>query len=79
MVHMMLDEFTLKEFPWKAATEDNPFDFPPLQEHLIKFQDPSEADKLMKIQKDIDQTRETVIKTIDQLLQRGEKYVQEGE
>mmetsp|Transcript_22712 Transcript_22712/g.63858 ORF Transcript_22712/g.63858 Transcript_22712/m.63858 type:complete len:200 (-) Transcript_22712:146-745(-) len=73
LIHEMMEQFTLKEFPWKAATEDHEFAFSVLQEYIEKFQDPTEADKLMKIQKDIDQTRETVIMTIDQLLQRGEK------
>lgn len=30
---------------------------PELEERLIKFQNPSEADKLMKIQKDLDETK----------------------
>ena len=74
LIQLILEQFTAKEFPWKAARDDTNFDYPELQNHIIKFQDPSEADKLMKIQKDIDETRDTVIKTIDQLLQRGEKY-----
>ena len=73
LIYSVVEQFTAKEFPWKAATQDTEFEFPILQEHVKKYQDPSEADKLMKIQKDIDATRETVIRTIDQLLERGEK------
>ena len=73
LVQSTLDRFTAKEFPWKAATTDTEFEFPVIQEDVVKYQDPTEADKLMKIQKDIDATKDTVIRTIDQLLERGEK------
>jgi len=32
-----------------------------------------EADKIMKIQKDLDATKDILVKSIDQLLERGEK------
>jgi len=40
---------------------------------LLKFQNPAEADSVMKIQKDLDDTKEVLVKSIDQLLIRGEK------
>jgi len=40
---------------------------------IKKYQDPTEADKVMKIQKELDETKEIVIKNIGQMLDRGEK------
>lgn len=45
--------------------------FPP--EDLVKFQDPTNFDKLTKIKKDLDDTREIVLHSIEQLIERGEK------
>ena len=39
---------------------------------LKKYQDPLEADKLLKIQKDIDSTRDVLIQTMEKLLDRGD-------
>lgn len=44
-----------------------------LPEYIIKIQNPEDIDKLMKIKKDIDETREVVLETIEQLINRGEK------
>lgn len=37
------------------------------------LQDPTQADKLSKIQKDLDETKVVLHQTIDSMLQRGEK------
>jgi len=47
--------------------------FPFADEQFKKFQDPGEADKLTKIQNDLLDVQETVTKTLDQILERGEK------
>uniref|UniRef100_A0A1D1Z189 VAMP-like protein YKT61 n=1 Tax=Anthurium amnicola TaxID=1678845 RepID=A0A1D1Z189_9ARAE len=47
--------------------------WPYLNEALTKFQDPGEADKLLKIQRDLDETKIILHKTIDSVLARGEK------
>jgi len=44
-----------------------------LSELLRKYQDPSEADKVLKVQKTLDETKEIIIQSIDSLLDRGEK------
>jgi len=44
-----------------------------LQNLLIKYQNPTEADSVLKIQRDLDETKEVIVKSIDQLLVRGEK------
>jgi synaptobrevin homolog YKT6 len=40
---------------------------------LQKYKDPNEADKLAKIQKDLDDTKEVLVQTMDKLLDRGER------
>ena len=40
---------------------------------LTKFQDPAAADKLLKIQRELDETKIVLHKTIDSVLARGEK------
>lgn len=54
----MLDEFSAK-FPastWSSASEAN-IDFPSLAVYLQKYQNPHEADSLMKIQSELDETK----------------------
>eukprot|EP01012_Entosiphon_sulcatum_P044374 TRINITY_DN5903_c0_g1_i1.p1 TRINITY_DN5903_c0_g1~~TRINITY_DN5903_c0_g1_i1.p1 ORF type:complete len:200 (+),score=49.52 TRINITY_DN5903_c0_g1_i1:143-742(+) len=46
---------------------------PQLEADLVKYQDPSQADQIMKIQKDLDETRTIMHQAIDDLLERGEK------
>ncbi|KAG7352516.1 synaptobrevin [Nitzschia inconspicua] len=58
---------------WKSCTVAESISFPKLEEYLQKYQDPSSADKITKIQKDLDETTGILHKTIDDILQRGEK------
>ena len=46
---------------------------PELKEYLSKYQDPQQADSIMKIQKELDETKIVLHKTIESVLQRGEK------
>lgn len=57
---------------WKTQT-GNPKDFPPLTTALAEYQDPSKADKISAIQKELDETTAVLSKTIDNVLERGEK------
>ena len=40
---------------------------------IVRYQDPMEADKILKIQKELDDTKVVLHKTIDSVLARGEK------
>jgi Synaptobrevin len=42
-------------------------------EYLTKFQDPQQADTIMKVQAELDETKIVLHKTIESVLQRGEK------
>ncbi|KAI9719701.1 MAG: hypothetical protein M1828_006134 [Chrysothrix sp. TS-e1954] len=46
---------------------------PQLKDYIQKYQDPQQADSIMKIQKELDETKITLHKTIESVLQRGEK------
>eukprot|EP00389_Voromonas_pontica_P016562 GDKH01025898.1.p1 GENE.GDKH01025898.1~~GDKH01025898.1.p1 ORF type:complete len:201 (+),score=21.95 GDKH01025898.1:138-740(+) len=57
---------------WETLTSDVQLEFPEGDEFLKRFQNPAEADKLTKIQKDLDEVKDIVLKSIDDLLERGE-------
>ncbi|KIX02525.1 uncharacterized protein Z518_08466 [Rhinocladiella mackenziei CBS 650.93] len=47
--------------------------FPQLKEYLVKYQDPNQADSIMKVQRELDETKIVLHKTIESVLERGEK------
>ena len=78
MAHQLLskvvDEF-LSKHPRTAygGANPGPLPFPELKEYLAKYQDPQQADSIMKIQKELDETKIVLHKTIESVLERGEK------
>ena len=52
---------------------DSNLDFSELDEMIKRFQDPKEADKLMMIEKELDEIQGMLTKTLNDLLERGEK------
>lgn len=58
---------------WQSVQSDSSDAWPYLNEALTKYQDPTEADKLLKIQRELDETKHILHKTIDSVLERGEK------
>ncbi|KAK9150076.1 hypothetical protein Syun_008385 [Stephania yunnanensis] len=74
LLNKVLDEYQ-KNFgdSWRTIQSDVTQPWPYLNESLTKFQDPAEADKLLKIQRDLDETKIILHKTIDSVLARGEK------
>ncbi len=48
-------------------------DFPPLRDAIVKYQNPDEADKFLRVRSALDDTKGVLVQTIDQLLERGEK------
>ncbi|KAJ0976546.1 hypothetical protein J5N97_012049 [Dioscorea zingiberensis] len=74
LLNTVLDEYQ-KAFgeSWRAVQTDSTQPWPYLNEALAKFQDPAEADKLLKIQRDLDETKIILHKTIDSVLARGER------
>lgn len=70
----VLDDFCAKysdETVWKEARTE--LEFTELDGVVEKYQDPHEADAIMRIQKDLDDTKIILHKTIDSVLERGVK------
>ena len=62
---------------WKAAgIAENSLNLKNFDAMIKEFQDPSAADKLTKIERDLDETKIVLHNTIDSMLQRGEKLDQ---
>ncbi|KAI3893121.1 hypothetical protein MKX03_015691 [Papaver bracteatum] len=57
---------------WKTARVDATQTWPYLTEDLTKFQEPG-ADKILNIQRELDETKFFLHETIDKVLSRGEK------
>ncbi|OAV88986.1 synaptobrevin like YKT6 [Puccinia triticina 1-1 BBBD Race 1] len=82
LLNKLLDEFTTKipEAKWKAAIA-NPSNsssppnlgFTAVDEYLVKYQDPKQADTILKVQQELDETKIVLHKTIESVLERGEK------
>ncbi|KAE9370706.1 putative snare protein [Stipitochalara longipes BDJ] len=73
LLSKVVDEF-LAKYPRSQWANSNPtLSFPELKEYLVKYQDPQQADSIMKIQKELDETKIVLHKTIESVLQRGEK------
>jgi synaptobrevin family protein YKT6 len=74
LLGQLLDEFAASVGDsWMTCTVHESIAYPPLDEYLQKYQDPSAADKITKIQKDLDETTQILHKTIDSVLERGVK------
>ncbi|KAI5290711.1 palmitoyltransferase [Ascosphaera aggregata] len=55
-----------------AESVSTPLSFPALKGYLVKYQDPGAADSIMKIQKELDETKIVLHSTIKSVLERGE-------
>merc|ERR1711991_122341 len=58
---------------WEGVARDDALKFPVLDETLVKYQKPEEADKILRIQREIDETKIIMHDAIDNVLARGEK------
>jgi synaptobrevin family protein YKT6 len=73
LLSKVVDEFLAKH-PRATWANSNPvLSFPELKDYIVKYQDPQQADSIMKIQKELDETKIVLHKTIESVLQRGEK------
>ena len=69
----LLEQFSGTVPGWQNAPGAQAITFPYIQEAILKYQNPAEADSIMRIQTQIDDTRDVLHNTIDNLLTRGEK------
>lgn len=61
---------------WEDASSDLTLQQPDIATMFTKFQNPAEADKLTKIEKDLEEVKGTVMQSMDDLLKRGESLDQ---
>lgn len=76
LLNKVLDEYLVAHPPiqWKDVTEsDDSLKLKELDIYIAKYQDPSQADAIMRVQQELDETKITLHKTIENVLQRGEK------
>ena len=75
LITKLLDDFD--EFcpsnVWRKEQRNEYITWPALEESILKYQDPANADQIVRIQRNLDETREVLHQTIDSVLQRGEK------
>lgn len=68
LLSKVVDEF-LAKYPRTSFSGANVAEkscpLPPLKEYIVKYQDPSQADSMMKIQKELDETKIVLHKTIE--------------
>ncbi|KAH8889848.1 snare-like protein [Thozetella sp. PMI_491] len=73
LLSKIVDDF-LSAHPRSSWSTGTPtFVMPEFKGYLTKYQDPQQADSILKIQKELDETKITLHKTIESVLQRGEK------
>ncbi|KAI0696644.1 snare protein YKT6 [Cytidiella melzeri] len=68
----MLDDFTAK-IPQSSYSNPSSISFPDINNYLQKYQDPRQADAIMRVQQELDETKIVLHKTIESVLERGEK------
>ena len=73
LLSKVVDEFLTKHPRSAFANSNQELPFPALKDYIVKYQDPQQADSIMKIQKELDETKITLHKTIESMLERGEK------
>ena len=57
---------------WTTIAKDSELEFKAGADLLTKFQNPAEADKISKIEKELEEVKGIVIKSMDDILKRGE-------
>ncbi|ORY84364.1 snare Ykt6 [Protomyces lactucae-debilis] len=73
LLNKVLDEFLERHPRSKWAMGQPKLPMPELSTYLVKYQDPKQADTIMRVQQELDETKIILHKTIDSVLQRGEK------
>mmetsp|Transcript_57583 Transcript_57583/g.122465 ORF Transcript_57583/g.122465 Transcript_57583/m.122465 type:complete len:203 (-) Transcript_57583:79-687(-) len=61
---------------WEDTSSDQQFSVPEIEDLFQKFQNPAEADKLTKVESDLEEVKGLVMQSLDDLLKRGESLDQ---
>ncbi|KAJ1909353.1 palmitoyltransferase [Mycoemilia scoparia] len=76
LITKMLDEFSKKYSPqqWSTVTKPKSLGFDEtMADYLAKYQDPRQADNIMQIHQQLDETKAVLHQTIEAVLNREEK------
>lgn len=65
------EEFTKQH--WADKESDDSLQWPQLDDMLQRYQDPHEADDILKIKAELNETKEIVHEALEKLIERGEK------
>jgi synaptobrevin homolog YKT6 len=66
------ETFSSNPAEYEGVTSDVELPYPKINEFLNKWQDPTEADKLLKIEKELHEVKEIIHKNLADLLKKGE-------
>jgi len=72
-VRIFLERMTSR---WEEATGDMTLTCPEIEDLFVKYQNPAEADKLTKIDKNLQEVKGNLLQSMDDLLKRGESLDQ---
>jgi synaptobrevin homolog YKT6 len=73
LLSKILEDFDSQISNWRTQTVSEAISWPPLDEAVVKYQDPSQADQIMRIQRNLDETKDILYNTIETVLERGER------
>ncbi|KIM31642.1 hypothetical protein M408DRAFT_327120 [Serendipita vermifera MAFF 305830] len=71
LLQKLIDDF-VTSVPKTTWSNPSSIDFPAAKAYLAKYQDPKQADQIMRVQAELDETKIILHKTIEGVLQRGE-------
>lgn len=73
LLSQIVDEFLTANPRTKWAAGSGKIEMSQLGGYIQKYQDPKQADSILKIQQELDETKIVLHKTIESVLERGEK------
>ena len=73
LLSKIMEDFSAEFTDWQKELRNEALLWPALDQAVVKYQDPTEADQLMRIQRNLDETKDILHNTIDTVLERGEK------
>ncbi|PVU94955.1 hypothetical protein BB561_002138 [Smittium simulii] len=73
LANKIMDEFSLLYNQSQWASMNSLVEIPALQKLLVDYQKPQQADVIMNVQQELDETKVVLHKTIESLLERGER------
>ncbi|KAJ1997319.1 palmitoyltransferase [Coemansia thaxteri] len=69
----IVDEYSKEHDDRYINSAEEKTEFAPLRQYITKYQDPRQADEIMRVQEELDKTKVVLHKTIESILERGEK------